>query len=168
MVALLIILIILVAGLICLMIFKREWLNSLFGNSITDKVEKKKKIEGEVEVLKKEQKVASEAIIQDYDNKKTSTTDTINAQINALQAQIASLKNDKVTKCALLDEERKVALDKCINDYDRKIVSKQNQVKRLTRYIDAEQKNMDDVIHPDQPNAPRNILNEDAKKSKKK
>lgn len=141
-----------------------------FRNDITKNVEKKKRIEGQVEVLKKQQKVSCEAVINDFDCKKTSLIDSTNAQINALKAQIASLGTNKDKQCALLDEQKRVALEKTINDFDQKIVSKQNQVNRLIRYIDAEQKNMEDVISPNQPNAPRStkVLNEDVKTTKKK
>lgn len=126
----------------------------LFGNSITRKVEKKKRIDGEVEVLKKQQKVQCEAVIKDYDERKQAVIDSINAQIVSLEAQIEALKTSKESRCALLDEERKVALDKTINEYDLKIVSRQNESKKLSHYIDAENRSIQDVITPDQPNAP--------------
>ncbi len=126
----------------------------IFGNTVTRKVEKKNKIDGQVEVLKKKQKVESEKIIHEYEDKKTATIDNITATINALQAQIASLKISKDTKCQMLDEERKVKLDKIINDFNIKIVNKQNQSKRLTRYIEAEMRNMEDATSHPQPNAP--------------
>ena len=67
----------------------------------------------------------------------------------------------------MLDEQKKVAWDKVVNDFDAKIMSKQNDVKKLSRFIDAEQKNIDDVINPDKPNVPQatKVLNE-SKKSK--
>ncbi len=126
----------------------------IFGNTVTRKVEKKNKIDGQVEVLKKKQKVESEKVIHEYEDKKTATIDNITATINALQAQIASLKISKDTKCQMLDEERKVKLDKIINDFNIKIVNKQNQSKRLTRYIEAEMRNMEDATSHPQPNAP--------------
>lgn len=123
-------------------------------NSITAKVERKQKLLGDVEVLKKQQKVESEKILKDFDAKKIDLNDSIQAQINALQAQIASLKNHRLAQLDLLDEQRKVALDKKINDYDRQIISKQNKAKRLARFIDAEKQNMEDVMNPGGPNAP--------------
>lgn len=128
----------------------------IFGNTITKKVEKKNKIEGEVEVLKKEQKVAVEAVMKDFDEKKQEVVDSVDAQIVSLEAQIASLKTSKVTRCNLLDEHRKVALDKTINDYNIKIVQKQNEAKKLGHYIDAENRSIQDTINPSQPNAPTN------------
>lgn len=155
MIVLIVILSVLVVGLIALMIFKREWFISLFGNSITSKVEKKKKIEGDVEVLKKEQKVKTEETIKDFEVRKATTLDSITAQINSLKAQIKNLEKAKEDRAEMLDQELKVEIDKVINSYNRKIISKQNQAKKLGYYIDAEQKNIQDVIDPYQPNAPK-------------
>ena len=130
------------------------FLDRIFGNGVVRKVEKKKRVEGEVEVLKKQQKVQTENVINTYEQRKASVVDNTNAQINALQAQIVALKNSKETKCKLLDEEKKVAIDKVINEFDQKIVSKSNYAKKLGYLITAEQKNLQDVVSPDQPNAP--------------
>lgn len=170
MLTLVIILSLIVISFIALMLFKRDWFLSLFGNSVVRKVEKKKRIEGEIGVLKKQQKVEVENIIKLYDQKKADLSDTTAAQINALQAQIAALKANKETQTNLLNEEKKVAIDKVTNKLDQQIVSKTNQAKKLGYYIDAEQKNLADVISPDQPNQPtqRKILIEDSPKTKKK
>lgn len=149
-----IILAIVVLVFIGLLIFKKEWFISLFGNSITGKVEKKKRIEGEIEVLKKEQKVKVEETTKAYDVRKASELDSITAQINNYKAQIKNLEKAKQDRADMLAEELKVDIDKVVNSYDRKIISKQNQAKKLGYYIDAEQKNIEDVIDPDQPNAP--------------
>lgn len=146
-----------------------------FGNSITRKVEKKKRIEGEVEVLKKEQKVAVEATIKDYDERKQAVIDSVDSQIVNLKAQIEALETSKTTRCNLLDEQRKVAIDKTLNDYDIKIVNKQNQAKKLGHYIDAENAAIQDTINPTQPNAPTQprpqmgfrVLNEETKEQPK-
>lgn len=144
-------------------------LNFIFGNTITRKVESKKRIEGEVEVLKKQQKVKSESTVKDYNAKKTLAIDSINAQINNYKAQIKNLEQLKKDKEEMFEKEMRVAVDKVINDYDRKIINKINKAKKLGYYIDAEQRNIQDVIKPDQPNAPKSskILNEDTTPSKK-
>lgn len=143
----------------------------LFGNSITRKVEKKKRIDGEIEVLKKQQKVNMEAVMKDYDEKKQAVVDSVDAQVVALKAQIETLETSKGTRCNLLDEERKVAIDKTVNDFNRKIVAKQNESKKIGYYIQAENQNIQDVITPDQPNAPQSrpqmgfrVLNEETEK----
>lgn len=130
----------------------------LFGNTVVRKTEKKKKIEGQVAVLKKQQKVESEKVLKDFAAKKTNSTDIINAQITALQAQISSLKETRKSQLEILDEQCKVEYDKVINDFDRKIVSKQNQVKRLGHFIEAEIKNQEDVLNSDKPNAPKRLV----------
>lgn len=165
MVVVLILLIILCLGFIALMLFKKEWLTSLFGNSITSKVERKKKIEGEIEVLKKEQKVKTEETTKQFEVKKATELDSLSAQISSLRAQIKNLEKAKKDRADMLNEEKKVAIDKVINSYDRKIISKQNQAKKLSYYIDAEQKNIQDVIDPENPNAPKaRVLLENKKK----
>lgn len=134
----------------------------VFGNTITRKVESKKRIEGEIEVLRKQQKVKAESTVKEYNSKKALTTDSINAQINNYKAQIKNLEQLKKDKEEMYDKEMRVAVDKVMNDYDRKIIAKINKAKKLGYYIDAEQKNIQDVITPDQPNAPttKKVLNE--------
>lgn len=148
---LIILLLALIGVVVYLSLFKKDL---FFGNSITSKVEKRKRILGEVEVLKKEQKVKYDETLKSYDVRKAEAVDAINAQINSYKALIKNLEVEKVNKGEMLDQERKVALDKVNNSYDQRIVSKQNQAKKLGYYIDAEQKNIEDVIEPDQPNAP--------------
>lgn len=169
MVAAIIILVLVIVALLALIVFKKEWLMQMFGNSITAKVEHKKKIEGEVEVLKKEQKVKVEETTKAYDVKKASELDSITAQINNYKAQIKNLEKAKEDRAEMLDQEKKVDIDKVVNNYNRKIISKQNQAKKLGYYIDAEQKNIEDVIDPDQPNAPtqKRVLTEDTNTKKK-
>lgn len=170
MIVLTIILSVVIIALVALIVFKKEWLMQMFGNSITSKVERKKKIEGEVEVLKKEQKVKLEETIKAYDVKKASILDSITAQINNYKAQIKNLEKAKQDKSEMMNEELKVDIDKVTNIYNRKIISKQNQAKKLGYYINAEQKNIEDVIDPDQPNAPtqKRVLNEEVKTVTKK
>ena len=146
-------------------------LDFLFRNNIVMKAEKQRRIVGEVEVLKKQQKVEVEKTTKQYAAKKVNMENTIDAQIASLEAQIASLKNSKKAQAELFAEELKVALDKVINLYDRKIVNKTNQAKKLGYFIDAERRNQEDVLNPDQPNAPKKILLESEQvetKSKKK
>ena len=103
------------------------FLDFLFKNNVIRQVERKQKLEGEVEVLKKQQKVESEKIIKDFAAKKIALADSIQAQIGALQAQIASLKNQKTAQLELLDEQKKVTLDKKIHDYDNQIICKETK-----------------------------------------
>ena len=129
----------------------------IFGNPITRKVETKKKIEGQVEVLKKEQKVKVEEKTKEYEVKKKVVMDDTTAATNMYKARIASLEKEKKDKVEMLDKELKVEINKVINRYDQLIVSKQNKAKKLGYYIDAEQQNIQDVINPDQPNAPTDV-----------
>ena len=154
MIAAIIILTILLVGVIYLCVFKKDKIALWFGNSITSKVERQKKLNGEVEVLKKEQKVRIEETEKEFEVKENETLDSLDAQINSLKAQIKSLQKAKEDRSKLLIEEKKVAIEKVTNKYNRKIVYKVNQAKKLGYYIDAEQKNVQDVIAPDQPNAP--------------
>ena len=121
---------------------------TLFGNSITKKVEKHNRLIGDIEVLKKEQKVSSEAVLKSYATKKRNLNNSVDADIARLQAQIAALKEHRTSQLELLEEERKVVLDRTINNYDRKITSKYNQAKKLEHLINAERENMEDIINP--------------------
>lgn len=154
MVVVTVILAVLLVALICLLVIKRDLFTTMFGSSITRMVERKKKLDGEIEVLKKQQKVSSEEVIKESVDRKKALSDAIDANVVALQAQISSLKEQKKTKCALIDEKTKVNLDKVINDFDQKIMSKKNQVKRLANLIGAERLNIEDIITPDTPNMP--------------
>ena len=161
MIATIIIMALIIVGVVTYIILDRlGLLENLFNNNITQRVEKKNRIDGEIEVLKKKQKVKSEEILHDYEDKKQSTVDQINATINSLQAQITSLKASKATKCQMLDEQRKVELDKVINEFDNKIINKQNKSKKLARYIEADCNNINDNIAPQQPNAPMQVIND--------
>ena len=98
----------------------------IFGNSITRKVESKKRIEGEIEVLRKQQKVKAESTVKEYNSKKALTIDSINAQINNYKAQIKNLEQLKKDKEEMYDKEMRVAVDIVMNDYDRNIIAKIN------------------------------------------
>ena len=161
MIALLIILILLLVVALALIIFKREWFDSLFGNSVIRKVEKKKKLEGQLAVLRQQQKIEAEKISKETEKKKADLVCDIDAQITSYEASINNLKKQKKTQQDLLDEQKRVEMDKKIHEFDRKIVSKVNEIKRLGHFIEAERKNQDDALNPDQPNAPKKILLED-------
>lgn len=136
----------------------------LFGSPITQKAQRKKRLEGEVEVLKKQQKVTSETLLKECEAKKTALKNNIDAEIVNLQAQISTLKSQKTTRASFYDQELKVQLDKAINDFDLRITTKKNKIVRLTNLIEAERKSEDHAVNPDKPNAPRQVLNEDVNK----
>ena len=131
---------------------------TLFRDSITRKVEKKRKLEGEIALLKKQQKVKSEAVIKDYDKKKVEMVNNINAEITAYKANIDTLTTSISVQSGLLEQEKKVELDKVISDFDQRIIAKQNKLKRVTNFIEAEKKNMEDVISTELPNAPQQVV----------
>lgn len=138
----------------------------LFKTRLQRHVEKKSKITNEVELLKTQQKVKSEAVISDFDSKKAQHQNTIEAQITALQNEIENLKVSKAAYIASLDKERVVELNKVDNEFDAKILFKQNEIKKLNNLIEKEQKDMRDLIQPYNANAPKNnrrILNENKK-----
>lgn len=130
------------------------FLNIIFGNPVTRKVERKKMIDGEIEVLKKQQKVKFESTNTEFDGKESKMESNIETQITFLEKQIKILRANKKANLEILREERKVALDKVTNKFNEKITIKQNQSKKLGHLIDAEQKNIQDVINSDTPNAP--------------
>ena len=148
---------------------------NLFGNPVVRQTEKKKRIEGEVEVLKKQQKVEIENVIKNNQVRQAETIDSINAEIGALKARISSLNKEREDKVNILREELKVEVDKVTNDFDRKIVAKQNKIKRLGYLIDADRKSEEDAINSQLPNAPtttkasseRKVLNETVQPAKK-
>lgn len=165
MVVTVILLLAIIVALVLLAIFKKDWLASIFGNSITAKVERKKKIDGEVEVLRKQEKVECERVQKDFNAQREMLTNQTNSEIARLKAEIKRLENNKDTQFKIIDEQQKVVIDETIKEFDRKILNKINKSKRLEYFIDAEQKNIDDVINPQSPNAPtptkKKILNED-------
>lgn len=121
-------------------------INRIFGNDVVSKVEKKEKIEGQIEVLKKEQTVKFENKVKEYETRKTNTGNSIEAQINNLQAQIRSLRANKDSQIELIQKELTVELDKIVNKYSQKITKKENAKNRLANLIVAENKNLTEVI----------------------
>lgn len=121
-------------------------INRLFGNDVVSKVEKKEKIEGQIEVLKKEQTVKFENKVKEYETRKTNAGNSIEAQINNLQAQIRSLRASKDSQIELIQKELTVELDKIVNKYSQKITKKENAKNRLANLIVAENKNLTEVI----------------------
>lgn len=146
------------------------FINFNMKSNITRMVEKSKKVSGKIEVLKKQQKAASESLIKECEAQKVALANSIEAQIASYKAQIETLKNQKQTQYAAYDQKLKVDLDKVINNYDEKILAKKNELNRLNNMIEAENKNNIDVMKPIQTNAPtmKTILVEtkDSKKSK--
>lgn len=151
--------------------------NFLTKSPIQRSVEKKNKLINDIEVLKTQQKVRYENIIADFESRKTQYSNNTDAQIAALQNQIANLKVLKVTQIQAYEKEKTVALKKVDNEFDQKILNKSNEVKKLANLIEKDQKDMQDIMEPTKSNAPRDnrkVLNEDtpmgfsmAKKSKK-
>ncbi len=141
-------------------------LEKLFKTNIQRYVEKKNKLENEIEVLKTQQKVKSETVLADFESKKTQFQNNVDAQIVTLQNQIENLKVSKTTQVTAFEKERIVELKKVDNEFDAKILAKQNEVKKITNLIDKEQKDMRDLVNPLKSNAPkdnRKILNENKK-----
>lgn len=154
---------------VLLFIFKKDWVAAIFGNSITSKVEKKKKVENQIEVLKKEEKMKSEKIMAEYKAKDENFKNNADAEINSLKARIKTLEQEKLTNEKVLEQEKRVELDKIFHDYDERIINKKNLVNRLNNFIGAEKKNMQDAIDNTQPNQPTQskILLEDKSTNKK-
>ena len=120
----------------------------IFKTSITSKVEKLKKLQGKVEVLKKEQKVGTDSVIKAYDVKQSELKNAIDAQIANFKAEIKSLEAHKKAQFELYNQERKVAIDKTINEYNAKIVNVTNQITELMHLIEAERKTEEEVVRP--------------------
>lgn len=130
-------------------------LEKLFKTNIQRYVEKKNKLENEIEVLKTQQKVKSETVIADFESKKTQFQNNVDAQIATLQNQIENLKVSKVTQVTAFEKERIVELKKVDNEFDAKILARQNEVKKIANLIDKEQKDMRDLVNPLKSNAPK-------------
>lgn len=125
---------------------------NIFGNTLTRRVEKKKKIEGEIEVLKKEQKVHFERAIKNANARKETLNNEIENSILLYQTKIKELQSQKERQNFLNDEELKVTLDQINNEYNRKIITKINQAKNIEHLIEAERKSQEDILIPYQPN----------------
>lgn len=130
-------------------------LDKLFKTTIQRYVEKKNKLENEIEILKTQQKVKSETVIADFESKKTQFQNNVDAQIATLQNQIENLKVSKVTQVTAFEKERIVELKKVDNEFDAKILARQNEVKKIANLIDKEQKDMRDLVNPLKSNAPK-------------
>lgn len=141
-------------------------LDFLFKTSIQRHVERKAKVENQIQVLKTQQKVKSENVVSEYNSKKVQHENTIDAQIAALENQIENLKVSKTTQVEAFEKEKTVALKKVDNYFDARILEKENEVMKLANLIDKEQKDMRDLVQPKKSNAPkdnRRILNESKK-----
>ncbi len=129
-------------------------LDNIFGNSIVRKVEKKRKLESELEVLRKQQKVESDSVVKKQNVRKAELVSSTESEINMLKARIAALKANETAQCKLFDESLKVELDKVIMEFNLKIINKSNKIKKLGHLIEAEKMSIQDVIEPSQPHAP--------------
>lgn len=141
-------------------------LDFLFKTSIQRHVERKAKVENQIQVLKTQQKVKSENVVSEYNSKKVQHENTVDAQIAALENQIENLRVSKTTQVEAFEKEKTVALKKVDNYFDARILAKQNEVKKLSNLIEKEQKDMKDLVQPQKSNAPkdnRRILNESKK-----
>ena len=116
--------------------------------------------------MKTQQKVRSENVIADYNSRKVQHENNVDAQIAALENQIENLKVSKTTQVEAFEKEKTVALKKVDNYFDARILTKENEVAKLTNLIEKEQKDMRDLVQPKKANAPkdnRRILNESKK-----
>lgn len=124
----------------------------IFSSLMTRRIQKRQKLEGQVEVLKKQQKLASERKVKEYDLKKQNLKLNTEQQIAEYEKEIKELKSEKERQDYLLAEQQKVELDEIINKYDQKITKKNNDIKKLGHLIDAERQSQEDILNPDQPN----------------
>ena len=135
----------------------------LFKTSIQRHVEKKQKLENEVQVLKTQQKVKSENVIAEYNSRKVQFENNVSAQIAALKNQIKNLEVARTTQAEAYEKEKTVQIKKVDNEFDAKILAKKNEITKLTNLIEKEKKDMQDLIQPEKSNAPkdnRKLLNE--------
>ena len=138
----------------------------LFRTNFQKHIERKARVENEVEVLKTQQKVKSEAVIANFESKKIQFSNNTDAEITTLEKQIENLKASKTNQICAFEKELVVELKKVDNEFDAKILAKQNEIKKLTNLIEKEQKDMRDLVTPLKSNAPKNnrrILNESKK-----
>lgn len=142
----------------------------IFSSLMTRRIQKRQKLEGQVEVLKKQQKLASERKVKEYDLKKQTLKLNTDQQIAEYEKEIKELKAEKERQDYLLAEQQKVELDEIFNKYNQKITSKKNSIKKLGHLIDAERQSQEDILNPDQPNTvnvERKRLLEETKKEDK-
>lgn len=126
-----------------------------FKSNIQRYIEKKSKVENEIAVLKTQQKVKYETVVADYESRKTQFENDVSAQIASLKNQIKNLEVAKTTQADAYEKEKVVQLKLVDNEFDAKILTKQNEVKKLNNLIEKEQKDMEDIIEPIKPNAPK-------------
>ena len=134
-----------------------------FKSNIQRYAERKAKVENEIKVLKQQQKVKVETVNSEFNSRKTQFANNVSAEIAALKNQIKNLEVAKKTQAEAYEKEKSVQIEKVNNDFDAKILSKTNEVTKLTNLIDKEKKDMDEIIQPAKANAPRDnrkILNE--------
>lgn len=131
-------------------------------------VERKKRFEGDVEVLKTKQKVEYENVVRNFKAKKSQLENDVAVEIKALLTQIDNLKKMKLTQTTALDEAMKVELKKVDNRFNQQILAKQNEIKKLNNMIDKEQKDIRDLISVQSPNAPKVLVESEAPKTTKK
>lgn len=140
---------------------------NIFKNKITKMVEKSKKIEGQIEVLKKQQKVKAENAMKVSEAKKDDFTNSTTATINSYKAAIKTAEASIKTECSKYDQECKVEVDKIMNEYNSKILAKMNELNRTKNLIEAENKNNMDVMKPLMVNAPTTKILLENKTNKK-
>lgn len=131
-------------------------------------VERKKRFEGDVEVLKTKQKVEYENVVRSFKAKKSQLENNIAVEIKALITQIDNLKKMKGTQTTALDEEMKVELKKVDNKFNQQILAKQNEIKKLNNLIYKEEQDIKDLIAVQSPNAPKVLVESEASKTTKK
>lgn len=130
-------------------------LEKLFKTNIQRHVEKLNKLENQIEILKTQQKVRYEGILDEYESRKIQYQNNVDGQIKALENQIENFKISKVTQSQAYDKQKFVELKRIDNEFDQKILTKKNEVKKLTNLINKEQKDMTDLINPTKANAPK-------------
>ena len=118
----------------------------LFKDKVVLKVEKKKKLENAIELLKKEKQIQFETIVKDFDMQKINLSTDVETQIKALEAQINCLRQELKAQLALIQKRSVIELDKVINEYDQRISIKQNELNKLLNLIEADKKSLNQVI----------------------
>lgn len=118
----------------------------LFKDKVVLKVEKKKKLENAIELLKKEKQIQFETIVKDFDMQKINLSTDVETQIKALEAQINCLRQELKAQLALIQKRSVIELDKVINEYDQRISIKENELNKLLNLIEADKKSLNQVI----------------------
>ena len=118
----------------------------LFKDKVVLKVEKKKKLENAIELLKKEKQIQFETVVKDFDMQKINLSTEVETQIKALEAQINCLRQELKAQLALIQKRSVIELDKVINEYDQRISIKENDLNKLLNLIEADKKSLNQVI----------------------